>query len=547
MITRVGRRSEKHAFARVVRHRRLARLAVGVTWLAILVQTSTAMGQTKGAGFRVSDSATSEMYARAIFGENEVGYHTFTINRHWGQEQQTLLVSGSTFFGAPSRLSRLYWPSINDTVDVVIYRTIDTTEFLEGWGAVYTTWTSGSNVVFIAHNGDSLVKVYSIDPKGTGFNASLASIQSMEWLKFGRDSDHVLGVTVDQNFGQMSGVGGDTRMEFWREDSGKLDLVGRILLYEYQTMGSISGGSAKASFADVDQDGESEMLYRREFSYGTEWGTECTEPCPTVWKLRDGKPGVFGILMPDSLVTRTSANLPILVYPLWDTKSFPPQTSTDTFNVARIDQLVPAKQSVNARPPSVWSELGAADPARYREPMPGTGATSMWLDSSNLYINVTVKNPKIDPAGTPYSVALWFDSAHTGGYSIGRKFPNEELMLLMWSEGKDTLAHADWYRVIGDSARPELVSADPEAIVRLGYWGFTFSCSIPREKIGFVPNDSVPAMCGFLMEVFDRGTKVVDPRATPSLAILGPGCSRLDPSTWFTLVEGIRKDTVYTR
>ncbi|MBI5868157.1 MAG: hypothetical protein HZB43_07720 [candidate division Zixibacteria bacterium] len=505
------------------------------------------MSQTRGAGFTLCDSATTAKYAKALFGEHEVEYHTFTITPHWRSHQETVYLIGSTFVGSPFQMSRLYWPSIQGTVDVVIYRTIDIKGLFEGWGAVYTTWTSGSNVAFIAHQGDSLVNVYSIDPKGTGLNASLASIQSMEWLKLGRDSDHVLGVTVHQSFGQVSGAGTDTRLEFWQQDAGKLNLEGEILLEEYQTSGGIYRFSGQTHFLDVDNDGEFEMLYRRAYSYGTSRRTKCTEACPTVWKLRDGKLGIFGMLMPDSLVVRTSANLPILVYPLWDAKSFPPKTSSDTFNVVTIEQLVRSKQSVNTHPPAVWSELGVAYSGGYREPEPGTGTTAIWLDSASLYIEVTVMDPEVNQVGPPYSVALWFDSAYPGGYSSALKPSNKGVMLFMWAEGKDTFAHADWYRLIGDSARLESAYGTLPARLRPGYGGYTFSCSIPRERIGFVPGDSIPAICGFLMEVFDRGTTEVSPRVTPSLTILGPGCHRLDPSTWFTLVEGIRKDTVYTR
>lgn len=169
----------------------------------------------------------------------------------------------------------------------------------------------------------------------------------------------------------------------------------------------------------------------------------------------------------------------------------------------------------------------------------------MWLDSASLHTIVTVIDPKIDSSGQTYSIALWVDAGYAGGNSGVRELPNEKLMMLVSSKREDTLARVDWYSLDGSSLNSDPNPGAFPTTFTLLQRAYSFKCSIPRERIGFVPEDSIPAICGFLMEVFDRGTTEVSLRVTPSLTILGPGCNRLDPSTWFTLVEGIRKDTVY--
>lgn len=294
---------------------------------------------------------------------------------------QTVFSSRGNFYDGQFDVQRLFWPDLNDTVDAIAYHSIDITEFLEWWGAVSERGITGCNVAFIARRGDSLVKLSSMTPVAGRDEAEGSRISSLQWVKFGSDFDNVLSVTITRDFGQISGHGTDTRMQLWLEESGHLRKLVSVVSDEYNSSGEVYNFLGVPSFQDVYHDGESEMLIQRTYGYGTEWRSDCTEPCPSVWRLHDRKLQVCGILAPGGRLVRTSARQPILVYPhgtenpsLRRRKLTPPTGSggTNRFNPDRMSQHIRLLIGVSRGAPA----LRATASRRRERAQPQCGSTA---------------------------------------------------------------------------------------------------------------------------------------------------------------------------
>lgn len=514
-----------------------------------------------GIAFRQCDSLETDQFAKIIFGTVPGACTALTVSPHWNgfpdrsyllyrvQNQQL-----NSFVDAPFEAASIPWLDNSESVVAVLYRSVDSIGYFDPYQFIAPTWYSGN---FLAFVNPSLGRVLATIPIESSMIAGMptscgVNITALEWIKSVGDVRHLLDLVVDAS--NVANASGASREAFWSWDGARLCFLTSIARSDYEPHGWVSLSRTGRRFQDVDGDGRAELVLKRENGLGAGTGTSCSDSGAVVWRLRAIVPQTdcTAELVPTDILTGESTLTPIrsgssyLVYPRWNVAESLAEVNVDTFRIKAMDEfassVVQTTHSGVDQTNNDW---------RYSE----AGAwVHAWVTEDSLFVEAMILDSVVlasrmrQPIAPLYDLALWFDpkpvATQDGSMSL-----DSCLLAIVSTDGQTDSAATFVYRVDErlEGCRYSMQSARVGRFQRLkGVPAYQYHSAFSRAEVGLISSGAVPALCGFAVEVFEHGAAPCQSRLV-GLTQSERRFSRDDPSTWSTLIVGVRQDFVDRR
>jgi len=291
--------------------------------------------------------------------------------------------------------------------------------------------------------------------------------------------------------------------------------------------------------------------YRRNLECGGPWHSVCQDPAIISLLLSDNSIIATSLVFENGLRMPIRTQVPFLVFDEWmekiphhgaDRSSDTPQSTNAT--VRSRMQGIPLKSD------SLWglSEYETNNQVIECRQLPAQGTVAYAITDDSLEVHVGIIKRAMQNSTTeadrslPLAAAVWIDTELQSDID-DPALSNDDILILLRKHPDDSVAHAEWYQpsICGERSITCQLTQSVPCKYASSYYGYSYTFRVPRKEIGFFDNDSLPAHCGFAVEILEyTDSPEIELGATVAQSI--PSFRRNDPTTWGMLLKGIREN-----